>query len=98
MTFFFQVEDAEENEQLRAALMIDEATCLLEECGFRKPTCMVTLSDRAALRSALVDYHCMIKVKSAMDQFIEGLQTLSVLDWIKKYSKPFVCLHLVVCS
>ena len=42
--------------------------------------------------SALVDYNCILKVKSAMDQFCEGLQEIQVFDMLKKYPvlmKPF---------
>lgn len=58
---------------------------LVQETGFRKPVCMLKVADKASLRSVLVDYHCMMKVKSAMDQFAEGMQTLQFLDFVKQY-------------
>ena len=37
------------------------------------------MSDKSALRSTLLDYHCMVKVKAQMDQFAEGLDELGVM-------------------
>ena len=54
--------------------------------------CNLGLSDKASLRSTIVDYHCMLKVKASMDQFAEGLQELHVLDVMKKHPdvmRPF---------
>ena len=46
-----------------------------------------------SLQAALTDYHCMIKVKAAMDQFLEGLQMGGVADYIKTHPQllePFL--------
>lgn len=64
---------------------MDEAAALLFETGYRKPTVQLTLSDKVAIKSSLLDYHCMIKVKAAMDQFAEGLDVLHVLQLIKRF-------------
>ena len=64
---------------------VDEAAGVLLETGFRKAICNLGLSDKASLRSTIVDYHCMLKVKASMDQFAEGLQELHVLDVMKKH-------------
>ena len=63
---------------------IDEVASLLLETGFRKPVIQLTMVDIPDLRSALLDYHCMLKMKAAMHQYAEGLQQLKVLDLIKK--------------
>ena len=47
------------------------------------------MSDKGRVRSALVDYHCMLKVKSEMDAFAEGLQVLGVLTMIRMYPDLF---------
>ena len=64
---------------------LDEAATLPLDTGFRKPTSRLTLSNRSALRSALLDFHCMLKVKTCMDQHMEGLNDLDILDMIRKY-------------
>ena len=64
---------------------MDEAAALLFETGFRKPTVQLTVSDKITIKSSLLDYHCMIKVKAAMDQFAEGLDVLNVLQLIKRF-------------
>ena len=71
---------------------MDEAATVLLETGYRKAICRLELSDKISLRSTLVDYHCMLKVKALMDQFAEGLQELHVLDMMRKHSdimRPF---------
>ena len=64
---------------------VDEISALLMETGYRKPVTFLTLRDKPGLRAALMDYHCMLKAKAAMDQFAEGLQTLKAQDLIQKF-------------
>ena len=71
---------------------MDEASAMLLDTGYRKPICHLSLSDIVNLRSTLLDYHCMLKVKASMDQFLEGLEDLKVLCFLQKYPeiiKPF---------
>ena len=71
---------------------VDEVSALLMETGYRKPLIHLTVSDKPGLRAALLDYHCVLKVKAAMDQYAEGLQQLKVLDLMRKYpllTNPF---------
>ncbi len=96
-----QVDAAENDDEVKVVFAIDEAASLLHETGFRKPTCRLSMSDKSRLRSALVDYHCMLKVKAAMDQFAEGLQELGVLQLIKQYPelmKPLFVPNLKVLT
>lgn len=72
--------EAENDDDMKVCLSIDEAAALLNETGYRKAVCSLRLSDRPAVVGALLDYHMMIKVKAEMDQFKEGLQTLGYLD------------------
>ena len=60
---------------------MDEACSLLLETGYRKAIRHLKLSDKDSLRSCLLDYHCMLKVKGAMD----GLEELHVLEILKQY-------------
>ena len=92
-----QIEAVGDDTELRSTLSIDEAISLLQETGFRKPVCMLTVSDKAHLKSALLDYHCMVKVKAEMDQFSDGM-----LDFIKLYPEQmrplFVATNNVVTA
>ena len=72
--------EAENDDDIKLCFSIDEGSSLLNETGYRKAVCSLTLSDRPAIMSALLDYHLMIKVKAEMDQFKEGLQTLGYLE------------------
>lgn len=72
--------EAENDDDIKVCLSIDEAASLLNETGYRKAVCSLKLSDRPSVIGALLDYHLMIKVKAEMDQFKDGLQTLGYLE------------------
>ena len=77
---------------MKMLFAIDEVSALLLETGYRKPVSSLSLQDIPTLRAAIVDYHCLLKAKAAMDQFADSLQVLKVLDLIRKYpelAKPF---------
>ena len=76
------------------AFSIDEASDLLLETGYRKPLQQLCLLDKGALRSALLDYHCVLKVKAEMDQFKEGLTSLGVLNAITTYPALMKCMFV----
>ena len=46
-----------------------------------------TLQDKVDISSLLLGYYLMTKVKAAMDQFIEGLESLSILRHIRENPK-----------
>ncbi len=56
------------------------------ETGYTKPMMYLTVKDKANISSVLTTYHLMTKVKAAMDQFIEGLNSLNVLHHIQENS------------
>lgn len=80
-----QLQGAENDDDVKMVFAVDEVSALLMETGYRKPLTHLTLQDIPTLKAALVDYHCMLKAKGAIDQFAEGLQRLKVLDLIKKF-------------
>ena len=43
------------------------------------------ITDKANLLSMITDYHCIIKPKTAFDQFVEGLQLSGVMHYVQKY-------------
>lgn len=63
----------------------DAATDLVLETGFSKPLKDMTLANRKELISVLTLYHLMIKVKSSVDQFIDGLDDVQLLSAMRKY-------------
>ncbi len=69
---------------------------LLLATGYRKALCSLCLEDRDSIQSALLDYHCMLKVKAEMDQFSEGLADVGVLKYVKKY--PDLMKSLFICD
>ena len=80
----YQVNDVENDDDIKVVFAIDEGMDLLLATGFRKAVCNLTTSDRPAILSALMDYHLMAKTKAEMDQFREGLTALGFLDTVRK--------------
>lgn len=67
---------AENDDDLRMLFSVDEVQSLLQETGYKKPVTKLSVADKTSLRSILIDYHCMVRVKACMDQFAEGLEEL----------------------
>ena len=63
---------------------------LLLETGYSKPLTMLHMDDQNGIISSVIDYHCMIKVKAAIDQFTEGLKEGSVYDSLMAYPDLFM--------
>ena len=62
--------------------------------GYKKAVCTLCVEDKGNIRAALLDYHCLLKVKGEMDQFIEGISAVGVLEFVKKH--PDVMKHFFV--
>lgn len=69
---------------------------LLMTTGFQKPICRLEVEDRDCIRGALVDYHCLLKVKAEIDQFTEGLEDVGVLRFLRE--SPEVLKPLIMDS
>ena len=64
LTCTMQITDAQDADDLCAVFAMDEAAELLLSTGFRKPICSLAMEDKECLRSVLLDYHCLLKVKA----------------------------------
>ena len=67
---------------------------LLLETGYSKPLTAITVGDKEAVLSAIADFHCLLKVKAATDQFAEGLECTGVLQYVKSHydlMRPLLC-------
>ena len=67
---------------------------MLLETGCHMVLSALKVGDKANLLSLMMDYHCIIKPKAAMDQFVEGLSSTGVMHYIKHYPdimKPLFC-------
>ena len=58
---------------------------LLLETGFFKPLSLLSMSDKDGILSSVTDYHCILKVKAVMDQFLEGLEVGGVLVAVRNH-------------
>ena len=64
---------------------------LLLETGYNKPLAALAMGDKQVIMSAMADYHCVLKVKAATDQFAEGIDRTGVLKYIKSHGQPLLC-------
>ena len=62
-----QLDNAENDDDVRLLFEVEEACTLLLETGFSCPLISLKLSQRSDLKAALIEYNC------SMDQFVEGL-------------------------
>ena len=78
-----QLSAGKKDHEICSIFAIEENASLLLETGYEKPLHTLTLQDIGDIRAAMTDYHCMIKVKAAMDQFLEGLEMGGVAGYLK---------------
>ena len=70
---------------MKVLFNIEEAADVLLVTGYRKAICDLRLNDKVSLKAALIDYHCLLKVKAEMDQFMDGLADCGVLEYIRQF-------------
>lgn len=80
-----QVEAAATDEQLCTIFNDEENQSILLEAGCHMVLSSLKLSDKANLLSIMIDYHCIIKPKAAIDQFVEGLSSTGVMHYVQHY-------------
>ena len=89
-----QVEAANTDDQICAVFDDSENENTLLETGCHLVLSSLKLSDKANLLSLMIDYHCIIKPKAAIDQFVEGLSSTGVMHYVQHYPnimKPLFC-------
>ena len=64
---------------------MDETLDFLYATGYRKAVRDMCVQDKETIRAALLDYHCLLKVKAEMDKFCDGLSAVVVLSFVRKY-------------
>ena len=77
---------AKSNEKLKNVFQDEMSAALLTESSSTQP---LLLKTKRVLLSALTDYHLMLKVKAAMDQFIDGLGAMGILEPIRANPEGF---------
>lgn len=95
----YQIESVDSDEQLRSLFSdsdINDNQSLLLETGFRKPLSLLVCEDKASIRTIILDYHTLVKVKPELDQFADGLQTVGILDEMKKHPVLMASMFLNV--
>ena len=80
-----QIDSAEGDDQLRSLFNDTDNESILLETGFRLALCRLTCADKEVIKSAIRDYHSLIKIKTELDQFSDGLKMLGVLQAVKEH-------------
>ena len=92
-----QMDTSSGDAELRSSFALnEEMSTLLFETGYSKPITMLSIADIPEIRSTLVDYCCILKVKAAMDQFKEGLDIAGLGRYLRE--KPELIKPLFVNS
>ena len=73
-----------------------DACDALLECGFTKPLLKLTLDDVSQLINSATLHSTLLRIKSELDQFLDGLNQAGVLHSIQQY--PDLFHPLFVCS
>ncbi len=61
-------------------------------CYSKQPT-YLTVSDKGEIAETLINFHCIMKVKAGMDQFLSSLNAVGLLNYL--YSRPEVMKPLI---
>ena len=91
MSFIPQIASARDDSELTESLK--EESNFLIECGISK--LMWSFSEKENLKSLLCKSIVIYRAKAALDQFLEGMQSVGLLSYIKRY--PGV-LRKVFCN
>ena len=73
------------NAEICSLFSVPEHESALLETGYSKPLHLICLEDKESIINMVTDYHCIIKPKAPMDQFLEGLECGDVAEAIKVY-------------
>ena len=57
----------------------------LADTGYLKPVRNLTMEDKAEIANTLIDFHCTLKVKAAMDQFLDGVEAVGLRVYLRSH-------------
>jgi phenylalanine-4-hydroxylase len=86
--------DSQTNEEIRDIFKDQGALELLLVTGFRRSLQSITINEKSTLITCLTDYHCLLKSKAEMDQFLMGLETLGIHQAIKDMPDTLKCFFV----
>jgi hypothetical protein len=89
-----RLSDSQTNEEIRDIFKDQGALELLLVTGFRRSLQSITINEKSTLITCLTDYHCLLKSKAEMDQFLMGLETLGIHQAIKDMPDTLKCFFV----
>ena len=79
-----QLQSASTEVEFQEVLSLDSAVDMLLRAGYCKPICQCNLNNREMIRAVV--FHNIIEIcKLELDQFLDGLSSLSVLETLRQY-------------
>ena len=66
--------------------------------GYSKPITCITMEGKSEVLDILMRHSVLYSNKAALDQFMSGLSTFGVLDYIRKYPSILESYFVVVCK
>ena len=82
-----QITESKDDEELRSRAL-DMADCLIQ-CGITRPLTQLRIEDVPSLVQSIALYATVLKVKAALDQFVDGLKEACILTCIQEYPHLF---------
>ena len=95
---YWQVNECTTDDELVRLFQAEEMLDPLLEANYSKPVTHLTLSDRNEINQTLADFHCYMKRKACMDQFMEGLDAVGVARFVRSYPALMEPLFFKGCS
>ena len=80
-----QIGSAESDDALRQLFLCEDMQTIVLDTGFRKPLTSLVCTDKYSLMRSIRNFYTILRSKAALDQNMEGLNTLDVQEMIKKY-------------
>ena len=84
--FNFQINSAQSDAVLQDVLMRDSSMTCLVEAGYLKALTSVSVNEKNDIVTTITTFYLFVKVKAAMDQFQQGLESAGILQYMKKYT------------
>lgn len=92
--YYLQIIHCTDDAELSVVLAVDEIADLIFQMDYSIPINKVTVADKQDLISSLTLYHLMIKVKTSMDQFADGLESVQLLGFMRKNPQTWESLFV----
>ncbi len=82
---FFQVKNSQDEEEFSNHIKNNSVVELLSDCGYTSEISISKFAEKDQLLRMIARHKVIYKLRSALEQFKEGLSTLGILDLMQQY-------------